>query len=124
MSGLAFIHERLSITVLLFLLAVGLWALWSSLRGEGVGGSLWGALAVGEILILVEGLLGAGLFLAGHRPARTGIHILYGVFMAIALPGVFSFTRGRPSRHEALIYALVAFFLAGVSLRARITGGG
>ncbi len=124
MDTLQFIHARLSITVLLFMLALGLWGLWSYLRNEGVSGSLWGAMAVGEILIVVEGLLGAGLFVAGQRPARTAIHILYGVFLAVAMPGAFSFTRGRSARSEALIYGLVALFLAGVAIRARVTGGG
>ena len=123
MATLSFIHARLSITVLLFLLALGVWALWNSLRGEGMNGSLWGAVVIGELLVLVEGLLGAGLYAAGLRPARTAIHILYGVFLAVALPGAFSFTRGRSARFETLIFALVAFFLAGVTLRARITGG-
>ena len=44
MATLAFIHDRLSVTVLLFLLAVGVWALWNALRGEGMSGSLWGAM--------------------------------------------------------------------------------
>ncbi len=124
MATLSFIHARLSVTVLLFMLALGLWALWSYLRGEGMSGSLWGGLVIGELLILVEGLLGAVLFASGLRPARSAIHILYGVFLAVALPGAFSFTRGRSSRSEALIYALVALFLAGVTIRARLTGGG
>lgn len=124
MATLRFLHARLSITVLLFMLALGLWSLWSYLRNEGVSGSLWGALAIGEVLIVVEGLLGAGLFVAGQRPARTAIHILYGVFLAVAMPGAFSFTRGRSARSEALIYGLVALFLAGVAIRARMTGGG
>ena len=124
MSTIAFIHDRLSITVLLFMVALGLWGLWGYLRGSGVSGSLWGALVIGEVLIVVEGLLGAGLFLAGSRPARPAIHILYGIFLAVALPGAFSFTRGRTARFEALVFALVAFFLAGVTIRARLTGGG
>ena len=84
---------------------------------------MWGALVIGELLVLAEGLLGVSLFLAGHRPARTGIHILYGVFLVVALPGTFSFTRRRPARAEALIFGLISLFLAGVAVRARVTGG-
>ena len=123
MATLQFIHARLSITVLLFMLALGAWGLWTYLRGEGITGSLWGALVIGEILIVVEGLLGVALFLGGYRPARTAVHLLYGVFLAVALPGVFSYTRGRSARGEALIFGLVALFLAGVAIRARVTGG-
>src|SRR6187399_159740 len=124
MATLAFIHDRLSITVLLFMIALGFWGLWNYLRGEGLTGSFWGALAVGELLILLEGLLGATLFLGGHRPARSAIHILYGIVLVMSLPAAFFYTRGRNSRAETLIYAIVALFLAGVSIRARMTGGG
>jgi hypothetical protein len=124
MATLAFIHDRLSITVLLFMLGVGFWALWSYLRGEGVTGSLWGALVVGEILIVVEGLLGVTLYFGGYRPVRSAIHILYGIVLMMSLPAAFSYTRGRGTRAETLIYAIIALFLAGVSIRARLTGGG
>ena len=124
MATLAFIHDRLSITMLLFMLTVGLWALWSYLRGEGVTGSLWGALVVSEIPIVVEGLLGATLYFGGYRPVRSAIHILYGIVLMMSLPAAFSFTRGRGTRAETLIYAIIALFLAGVSIRARLTGGG
>ena len=123
MATLAFVHERLSITILLFLLALGVWGLWHALRGEGAGGSYWGALAIGELLILVQALLGSALFIGGLRPARASVHILYGFVLALSLPAAFSYTRGRSSRFEVLVYALVAFFLAGVTIRARLTGG-
>jgi hypothetical protein len=106
------------------MLVLGVWMLWSYLRGEGMTGSIWGALVIGELLILAEGLLGGTLFLGGHRPARAAIHILYGIVLVMALPAAFFYTRGRNSRAETLIYAIVALFLAGVSIRARLTGGG
>ena len=124
MTTLAFLHERLTITVLLFMSALGLWGIWSYLRGEGVTGSYWGALVIGEILLVLQGIIGAALFAGGARPSRTAIHILYGVFLAVALPGAFSFNRDRSNLLEPLIYGLVALFLAGVSIRARLTGGG
>lgn len=124
MATLGFIHDRLSITVLLFMLMMGGWMLWNYLRGEGMTGSLWGALVIGELLILAEALLGATLFLGGHRPARSSIHILYGIVLVMSLPAAFFYTRGRNTRAETLIYAIIALFLAGVSIRARLTGGG
>lgn len=123
MEALAFVHARLSVTVLLFMLAVGIWGLWSYWRGGEVSGSFWGALAIGQLLVVVEGLLGVALLLAGLRPPRTAIHILYGIVLMFSLPAAFFYTRGRPGRFEMLIYAIVALFLAGVTIRARLTGG-
>jgi apolipoprotein N-acyltransferase len=124
MATLTFIHGRLSVTMLLFMLALGLWGLWNFLRGEGMTGSYWGGLAIGEGLVIVQGLLGVALYVLGGAPSRGILHILYGVVSMISLPAAFSFTRGRSTRYETLIYAIIALFLAGVSIRARLTGGG
>ncbi|MBA3945657.1 MAG: hypothetical protein H0X37_13960 [Herpetosiphonaceae bacterium] len=124
MSVLTLVHDRLSVTTLLFMLALGAWGLLNYFRGEGITGSYWGALVIAEALVLLEGLLGATLFASGHRPARTTIHILYGFVMVLSIPGAFSYTKGRTGRGEMLIYALVALFLAGVTIRARLTGAG
>jgi hypothetical protein len=58
------------------------------------------------------------LYALGGRPARTWVHILYGILLVITLPGAFAYLRGKDTRREALIYGLVGLFLAGVSLRA------
>jgi len=123
MGTLVFIHNRLSVTVLLFMIALGVWGLWNFLRGEGMTGSYWGGLAIGEGLMIVQGVLGGVLYLLGGAPSRGILHVLYGVVTLIAIPGAFAFTRGRSTRYETLIYAVVALFLAGVSVRARLTGG-
>jgi len=110
--------------MLLFLLALALWGFWLYVRGPGVTGSYWGALAVGEVLIVVEGVVGFALALLGNLPARGWLHILYGIVAVISIPAAFAFTRGRAGRYESLIYALVALFLAGVTSRLQLTGGG
>ncbi|MDP9314778.1 MAG: hypothetical protein M3R24_28540 [Chloroflexota bacterium] len=123
MSLLQVLHTGFGRTTLLFMLALGLWGLWNFVRGEGVTGSYWGALAIGEGLVVVESLIGVGLYLAGSPgPARGLLHVLYGIVAVICLPAAFSFTRGRASRYEALIYAVIALFLAGIANRAQTTG--
>ncbi len=123
MATLIFVHERLSITILLFAAALGLWGFWNYLRGEGVTGSYMGALAIAMGLIVVEVALGVILFLQGLRPPRSGMHLLYGVVALITLPAAFAFTRGRTGRYESLIYAVIALFLVGIAIRLRTTGG-
>jgi hypothetical protein len=125
MEILKILHNGLSNTTLLFMLALGGWGLWNFFRGEGVTGSYWGALAIGQGVVVIEALIGVALYLAGSNgPARGVLHILYGVVTLICLPAAFSFTRGRSSRYEVLIYAVIALFLAGIVNRAQTTGGG
>lgn len=109
--------------MLLFLLVLAIWGFWIYVRGPGITGSFWGALAIGEGLIVVEGLVGGILSMLGNVPARGWLHVLYGVVALIGIPAAFAFTRGRTGRYEALIYALAALFLAGITNRAQTTGG-
>ena len=122
MAALAVLHARLLVTILLFFGALSIWGLVSYLRGQSISGSYKGALAIGELLMLVEFVLGVLLLLGGAQPYRLSIHILYGIVAIIGLPGAFAYTRGRDDRWELLIYATVCLFLCGIALRALSTG--
>ena len=115
------IHERLATTMVLFNLVGAVWGLVIYFRGRSIDGTYWGILAVGELLILGQAVLGFILWLQGAQPGR-GIHILYGVVAAMTLPAVYGFSRGRDDRQMALGYGLVLLFLVGISWRAIVTG--
>jgi hypothetical protein len=121
--NLVLIHTGLSRASIIFSLIIGLYGLWRFLRKEGVNANFWGILAAGELLYVVQGLIGMWLYLSGLGASlpRPGIHILYGAVLVISVPGAFAYTRGRDQHREALIYGLVGLFLAGVSLRAILT---
>lgn len=122
MPTLAFIHSRLALTAIMYALALGVWAAWSYFRGQGVNSNYWGALIIGEIILLGQGVIGLLLVLSGARPADV-LHFLYGVLVALAWPGVYVYTNARAGRSEAAIYALVSFFMFGLAVRAIMTGG-
>lgn len=117
------LHAGLANTVILFLLVCGLWGFVSAFRG-GMNGSLAGALVIGEGLILVQGLLGAVSYLLGYRAAQGGLHILYGLTIAITLPGIYGFTRDRSPESQALWFGGGALFVVGLALRGITTGHG
>jgi len=121
MTLLLNLHDRLANTALLFVLIVALWALFNYLRGQGISPSYWGTLVIGEGLLLIQGLIGLVLFLQGARPPRL-IHILYGIVVLLVWPGVYTYTQGRGTRREALIYGVATLFLFGLLLRAIGTG--
>jgi hypothetical protein len=122
MSFLLTMHARLLFTILLFFGALAIWGLVSFLRGQAISGGYRGALAIGELLLIAQFLIGVALLIGGRHALREGIHILYGVVMIITLPGTFAYTRGRDARYEQLIYSVVCLFLCGVALRALETG--
>jgi hypothetical protein len=122
-SMLFTLHDGLSNTAMLFMLALTLWGFYRYLRGVGVGGDYLGALAVGEILLVVIAVLGIFLYAGGARPTDDYMHILYGICTLISLPAMYMFTRGRDGRSEMLLWAWVCLFVFGLIVRARFTGG-
>ena len=114
------VHARLANAALLFFVAVSIWGYWRFFRKQSIDSGYWGALAIGEALLLVQSALGLYLFLTGLRPDR-GVHILYGVVVLMVIPGVYMYTRGRDDRPEGLIYATLTLITAGLVLRAITT---
>jgi hypothetical protein len=115
------IHDRLSVTLMLFMAAVGVWGVVAYFRGQSLSGSYAGALAIGEALVLVQVAAGATVLLSGARPP-SATHYLYGITAILALPFAWSWLRGRSQRQALLIYSLVALFIFGLAVRGIITG--
>jgi len=115
-------HDRMAVSMLLFMAAVGLWGMWSFLRGGIMEGSLSGALIIGQVLIGIQGALGMVLFLGHHRPQET-VHILYGIAAFVTMPFVWSYVRERAPRQGLFFYSLAALFIAGLAIRGMSTAG-
>lgn len=114
-------HDRLSTSMVLFMAAVGLWGLFAFARGESLGGSLSGALMIGQILIVVQGAFGLILYIEGPRPSDP-VHILYGLSAAILMPFLYTYARDRHPRQSLFFFSLAALFIAGLGMRGIMTG--
>jgi hypothetical protein len=115
------LHDRLSVTVMLFMAAVGAWGIFAYLRGQSITGSYAGALAIGEALLVVQVGAGVTLLATGTRPP-SATHYLYGITAILVLPFAWSYLRARNQRQALLIYSLVALFIFGLAVRGMITG--
>jgi hypothetical protein len=114
------VHQRLANAVLL-LGAVGtLWAAFNIWQRR-VSPALRAYLRLTEGAILVQALVGLGLFISGRRPAQ-GLHWFYGPAVLLSLPVAWTLTRGVGERREAwgLMLGSLAVFL--FSIRAVLTG--
>jgi heme A synthase len=117
------VHRTISLSTVLFMAALGVWGLVRSIRDNGVDGSYMGALVIGELLFVVQALLGVILVIAGENPGRV-VHFIYGAFALVALPGLFAYLRGDDSNRAQWLYTIATLFLAGVAVRAIGTGAG
>jgi hypothetical protein len=115
------LHDRLSITVMLFMAALGVWGLFAYARGQAVSGSYSGSLVIGEILVVVQVVAGLLLLAAGARPP-SATHYLYGITAILVLPFAWSYLRSRNQRQALLIYSLIALFIFGLAVRGMMTG--
>lgn len=115
------IHSGLSRTALFYFLLIALWGFLRFFLKKGVSSSFWGALVLGEVLLLVQGLIGGYLWFFASRPDRP-IHILYGFVVLAMIPGAFLYTKGRDERPEMLVYGTALLIGVGLLLRAILTG--
>ncbi len=113
---LTIVHARLATTMLLFLSIAGVWGLANYFLRRGITGSYWGILAVGEILILAQLVVGVILWIDKGPP--PWIHVLYGIVATITIPGYYAYTKGQDDRRASLTYGLICLFLVGISIRA------
>lgn len=121
MDTLITIHDRLSTTVILFMFAIGLWGIFTFVRGGVLGGSIAGAMIIGQILITIEVILGAIIFADGFRP-ESNIHYLYGATALIVMPFAYSYLQRRDPRQALLFFSIAALFIGGIAIRSITTG--
>lgn len=114
------IHAKLGNTALFYLLAISLWGFYRFFRKEGISSSYWGSLAIAELLLLAQALIGTYLWIGGSRPDR-GIHILYGIVVLMMIPGSYVYTKGRSDRPEILVYGTATIIGVGLLIRAMFT---
>lgn len=106
---------------MLFWGAVGIWGLFTFIRGGRPTSSLAGAFVIGEVLVLIQVLAGV-LLLGVGSPRPNPVHYLYGATAIIVLPAAWGYFRDRNPRQGLLIYSLLALFIMGLAIRGMTTG--
>jgi hypothetical protein len=114
------IHGALSNTAWLFFLIIGLWGLFRAIRGQAVNGNYLGAAFIGQMIFVVQTILGTLLWIGGKSAniQRPSIHLLYGAFALVFLPFIYmSVLRGDDTNRAQWVLAFTTLFLFGIALR-------
>ena len=108
------LHGALSNTIWLFYLFLGLWGLYRAIRRQPVNGSYLGAVAVIQIVMIVQALMGGALYLGGNRQA--GANPLPARWHRLPA-GRVCLSEGRRLNTAQWIFALGSLFMYGVIRR-------
>ncbi|MCC6627104.1 MAG: hypothetical protein IT340_06840 [Chloroflexi bacterium] len=116
------LHAATSQTLLLLMLICFGWSALGLVTGRGVSPGLRGTVSIGLVVAGIQTALGLLLVAVVGRPFSV-IHTLYGVSLIVALAGALIYGRRVAPQREALVYALLTMFSAGLVLRAMETVG-
>ena len=117
---LAFLHQRFALALILFAAALGVWGTVAFIRRRQVSAGFRSSYV---LMIALTGVQGAiGLILLTMTQPKELLHVVYGAFAFIWLPGVY-FWAGRGTKaREAAALAIACWVVAIAFGRGIITG--
>lgn len=118
---LSFLHQRFAFAMILFAVVLGLWGTIGFVTRRQVTPGFRSSYL---LMIALTGVQGAiGLILITMTQPKQLLHVVYGAFAFIFLPGVYFWaTRGTRAR-EAAFLATACWITAVAFGRGIITGG-
>ena len=120
-ATLALLHGVGARALLIFAVVLGVWGTYHYFRHAQLSGGFRSSYLILAGLTAVQGLLGLGAFALGGRPTVL-LHIVYGVFAVLFLPGAYLWGHGGSHRREALILAGAAWVVSVAYFRGIATG--
>jgi heme A synthase len=120
----AYIHQRFALALIIYAIILGVWGGYQFLRRRAVSGGFRSSYVLMVGLLAVQGALGLVMFITGNpRAPREGIlHIVYGVFAIVFLPGVYFYVARGGRRREAAFLAAACWIVAVAFGRGITTG--
>jgi heme A synthase len=108
----AFLHQRFAVALILYAILLGIWGGFQFLRRRAVSAGFRSSYVLMIGLLAVQGLLGL-LLLTSHSPRQGILHVVYGIFAIVFLPGVYFYAvRGSKGRDPGVARAREAAFMA------------
>jgi heme A synthase len=120
-QALASVHSFGARALLVFALVLGVWGTYAYFRDRPLGGGFRSSYLIMAALTVVQGLIGAGTFALGDRPTEI-LHVVYGAFAVLFLPGAYVYAHGGSRRRETLILGGAAWIVSIAYFRGIATG--
>jgi CDP-diglyceride synthetase len=120
-DALIFLHRLGATALIVFAVLLGIWGTYEYFRKAQVSGGFRSSYLIMAGVTALQGLIGLALFAAGQRP-HTLLHLVYGIFAVLFLPGAYLYGHGGTKRREAVILAAAAWIVAVAYFRGIATG--
>ncbi len=120
-DAFVFLHTFGAQALVAFAVLLGIWGAYGYFRNAQVSGGFRSSYLIMAVLTAVQGLFGLVLLVTGHAPARL-LHVVYGIFAVLFLPGAYLWAHGGSKRREAIILAAAAWIVAIAYFRGISTG--
>ena len=115
------LHGFAARALLAYALALGIWGSYRYFRNQSLDGGFRASYLIMAGLTALQGLVGLATFLLGARPTEL-LHVVYGIFAVIFLPGAYLYAQGGSPRREAVILAGAAWVVSIAYFRGIATG--
>jgi heme A synthase len=122
LDTLSTLHRFGGTVLLLYAVLLGLWGTYHYIRNQRVSGGFRSSYLIMAALIPIDGLFGLGALIASGHPREGLLHIVYGVFAVLFIPGAYLYSRGGSDRRETLILAGASWIVAIAFFRGIATG--
>jgi heme A synthase len=115
-SALGSIHGFAARVLVAYAVVLGVWGAYKYIRDHELGGGFRATYLIMAGLTAIQGLLGLAAFLLGSRPAVL-LHVVYGIFAVLFLPGAYLYAQNGSRRRETVILAGAAWIVSIAYLR-------
>jgi heme A synthase len=122
LETLAFVHSYGARVLVAFAVLLGLWGAYYYFRNQRISGGFRSTYVIMAVLTPIQGVLGLSALLAGGDPRAGLLHMVYGVFATLFLPGAYIYAHQGNSRREALVLAGASWIVSIAFLRGISTG--
>lgn len=122
MTGpLAFLHGYGARVLLIWSIVLGIWGTVQYFRNRPISGGFRASFLLIAGLTALQGLLGVAGFAFGLQP-RTLLHVVYGIFGVVFLPGAYLYSRSGTQRRESIVLAGASWIVSIAFYRGIATG--
>ena len=119
---LAFLHLIGARALVAFAVLLGIWGTYLYFRNRELPGGYRSSYLIMAGLTAVQGLIGLAALAFVGQPAKGLLHMVYGVFAVLFLPGAYLYAHGGSKRRETVIIAGAAWVVSIAFLRGIFTG--